>query len=572
MPVIVTKDATDFYLVPSPLFSFTRNTYNNVGRAGFGNDFAITLEGTLVPHLGNPFYDMTAGPSNADLSTDAWTKPSTAGSSSSDEPNYGYDADELLAATLRKQEKIRSLFSNPVISGVSKPIMINITNWGETGSGLKFAAFVDSVDFGSDGRGVNPQAYTISLRTSNFLESANDEFGVNSNELSPEYNISSVSETFDIAELDSVNVNFSGVGINTVFDSVNKFYQVSRSISANGAPIYDTDGNYVSGEPWQQASGYVYSVLGLGTGELPDNRFNIPIGSDNYKEADRVVTENIDRDGGAYGITETYTLYSGDPVIHTIDIEQAADEAERKSVSVNGNIQGLNTSDPFALTKNNFLNASGFNTKINSGFNTSIRDATYVIPSAYYYAKSISELGWLNPRPITKSLNRNIAEGTIGYTYQFDDRPPSLVSGSIREAITVNDTFPGELFSATPVIGRNQPVLQYLNSRSEYKRSLNINITMGKPTDNWSYSDAPDGYWTGVTQSNIQQWLINDKPSNITVASGDLETIFQAANPVNDPNFTVRGGKCFHSAPTENWDSNARTYSYSIEWTYEREV
>ena len=51
-----------------------------------------------------------------------------------------------------------------------------------------------------------------------------------------------------------------------------------------------------------------------------------------------------------------------------------------------------------------------------------------------------------------------------------------------------------------------------------------------------------------------------------------LETIFQAINPVNDPNFTVRNGKCFHSAPSESWDAVSRAYSYSIEWTYEREV
>ena len=40
----------------------------------------------------------------------------------------------------------------------------------------------------------------------------------------------------------------------------------------------------------------------------------------------------------------------------------------------------------------------------------------------------------------------------------------------------------------------------------------------------------------------------------------------------NDPSFSVRNGKCFHSAPNESWDAIARTYSYSIEWTYERDV
>ena len=70
MPVIITKDSTDFYLVPSPLVSFSRQTYNNVGRAGFGADFSLSLEGTLVPEKGNPYYSGGV----ADLSTDNWTK------------------------------------------------------------------------------------------------------------------------------------------------------------------------------------------------------------------------------------------------------------------------------------------------------------------------------------------------------------------------------------------------------------------------------------------------------------------------------------------------------------------
>ena len=95
---------------------------------------------------------------------------------------------------------------------------------------------------------------------------------------------------------------------------------------------------------------------------------------------------------------------------------------------------------------------------------------------------------------------------------------------------------------------------------------------MGQTTNNWSYNDAPSGYWGAASQSDIQKWFLTDKPSNISIPSGDLNTIFQAANPVNDPNFTVRGGKCFHSAPSESWDAYSKTYSYSIEWTYEREM
>ena len=173
MPIIVTKDSTDYYLVPAPLVSFTRNTYSNIGRPQFGADFNITLEGTLVPEKGNPFFDMTSAGNDAELSTASWTKPSgVANAGAGNEPDYGYDEDELLASTLRKQEKIRSLFSNPIVDGVAKPIIINITNWGETTKGFKFAAFVNEITFDSASRGVSPGGYTVNLTFDSFLNSA----------------------------------------------------------------------------------------------------------------------------------------------------------------------------------------------------------------------------------------------------------------------------------------------------------------------------------------------------------------------------------------------------------------
>jgi hypothetical protein len=66
----------------------------------------------------------------------------------------------------------------------------------------------------------------------------------------------------------------------------------------------------------------------------------------------------------------------------------------------------------------------------------------------------------------------------------------------------------------------------------------------------------------------LQDQLLRSKPS--ITNRDDLASIFWAMNPVNDPNFDVVDGKCFHSAPTESWDARTRNYSYNIEWTYER--
>jgi murein DD-endopeptidase MepM/ murein hydrolase activator NlpD len=82
----------------------------------------------------------------------------------------------------------------------------------------------------------NPNTYTISLKTSNFTNPANSgEFSSSSNESSPNYGISSLSESFDIQEDQQRSLTFNG---SNQFVNTKKVYSVSRSISAVGTPVY----------------------------------------------------------------------------------------------------------------------------------------------------------------------------------------------------------------------------------------------------------------------------------------------------------------------------------------------
>ena len=71
MPVIITKNNVDYYLVPAPLVSFNKQVYNNIGRPGFGTDFSVSLQGTLVQTHGNPYF--AAGSGGVYNSSTAWT-------------------------------------------------------------------------------------------------------------------------------------------------------------------------------------------------------------------------------------------------------------------------------------------------------------------------------------------------------------------------------------------------------------------------------------------------------------------------------------------------------------------
>lgn len=573
MPVIITKDNKEYYLVPAPLVSFSRQTYNNVGRPGFGADYSVSLQGTLIQTHGNPYYSTSDG--SASLSESGWTNTPEV------EPDEITEVSGIdrLNATIRKQELIRSLFSNPVVSGIAKPIKVQIRGWdagggaADPGSGLYFHGFVDDISFDSDGRWANPGSYTVNMRTSNFINSANEVFESGYNEITQSgYMISSLSENFDIQEDGRKTLTWDKTQAGNkkyTLDYVDKVYTVNRSITAVGSPVYDDDGGYLDDiSPWQQASGFVHEYLNIGSGVL--NSFhsiktsgvNLAIGGD-YNLADFIYQESIDKEAGTYSLTETFVLYSGiSPVIETVTVNHDIGENGSNTINVQGTIQGLNTVNGFDASGNAYNNALAYWTGVVD---------TGVPSTAYHYARgALTGIQWLHPNPLSRSIANDFAAGTISYTYNFDDRPPNIVPGSISESIQVSDTYPGEIFSVTPVIGRSQPILQYLNSRSEYKRSLSINVTMGQLAGINENNISNGGVLLSNIRTTLQQLYINNKPSISAAQNTALNEIFQAMNPVNDPHFSVANGRCYHSAPNESWDARTRNYSYSIEWTYER--
>jgi hypothetical protein len=575
MPVIVTKNDVEYYLVPAPLVSFNKQVYNNVGRPGFGTEYSATLQGTLMPTHGNPVYNN--GSSAVSNASTTWTNTLEV------EPEEIVEVSgiDLLDATIQKQELIRWLFSNSSVSGVAQPIKIQIRGWddseGQTpadpdGSGLSFYAFVDDVSFDADSRWVNPTTYSVNLSNLAFLTSARGSFANLANEHVPSggFHISSLTETYDFQEEGRLTLEFQArSGGGKEIKTLRKVYTVARNITAVGSPVYDETGGYKGGlSPWQQASGFIYEYLRpQDSGTLPSGKLN-PTG---YIEASKTYQESIDREAGSYTLNVNYLLYAtgdaGANVIENVTVNHDVGENGLNTVSVQGTIQGLNTSHTGSTDVTVFNENNAYHNAYARWSGISSNAGQH--PDAYYYAKAIISTGdaWLHPKELSKSFATDYAAGTITYNYTYDDRPPNLIPNAISESIQINDTYPGEIFSVTPVIGRSQPILQYLNSRSEYKRSLSINITLGGTGD--LYSNHVSGYMPfGNIRELLQSKFITSKPS--VTHQSYFNEIYQAANPVNDPTFTIAGGNCFHSAPTESWDPRTRNYTYNIEWTYER--
>jgi hypothetical protein len=603
MPVKV----NDKYLVPAPLVTFDKSYIVNGDGRTIGANYSIGLEGKILPNKGNPVSTNADG-TVAAFSTDPWVSTK----SPDDDPNHGIDTDAQLMSIMSKQEDVRRLFS--LNDGTAD---VEITDLNGLASGIKFIGKVQNLNFPSEGRWAGPCNYSVSLTTNNFKESINGTFDDAGSEDENSYYVSSASENWSIQEADTFTdvLNERGQGANTTF----KIFKIAHNASAVGLPVYqgahgsvsykDAQNSFLGGvspaEPWEQAREYVLNNIGIGF-DLSGTGLKIK-GFDNdsaasifrlnglsavphsYRAANRTVTENIDETAGSYSISEEFTIYpeSGSfPIIEETQATVSRGATSVTSVALQGTIKGLDTGG------DSDTGADGKGTGFEQDKILNAKKYFDSLTQTTIWKKAVAIAGktWIHPEPLSKSFSINNNAGTISYSYTYDDRPPNIIPGSISEDISVSDTYPGQIFANIPVIGRNQPILQFVNSRTAYTRSLNINVNMRNFASNWGTIEsnltdgifggfggdisaiaAASGYWAGADQNSIRHWM-RQKPS--IPSSGEFQKIFDAANPANETGVIydnpVIATKVFHSAPQESWNSKTGAYSYSIQWTYER--
>lgn len=537
MPVIINNQR----LVPSPLVTMSKSYNITDGGVIVGASYLFNLQGNLLPNQGNPIVG-TSGTTSS-FSNASWTSTYDPG----DDPLHGVNVEDRLISLMTKQEQVRDLFSP------GTGVKVEILGWNHS-QGLRFVGNVaGEITFNSDGRWVNPLSYSVDISTNNFITSAQTGvFSGDSSEDNFSYYVSEIDESWAVQEAEDYTI---GTGD---FSSMCRSYSVTHDLSAKGKTVYNSSGTYLGQlQPWQQASGYVRGVLGLGGSNIPSGIITIPPG---FYLANRKLTENISRVNGTYGVNEQFTYYNSGIVaggmLATEDVSLTIDSSEDAITNVNlqGTINGLDTTDPTSIGRTGV-----------SKYTNALNYFNYIDSGLYNRALANSSLTWLHPRPKSKSVAKNPLQGQISYNYTYDNRPPNLIPGSVSEEITISDDFPSQLVAITPVIGRAQPILQYLNSSSEFRRNLNINVNMGGITGVFTGVNS-SGYWSNANASAIRNWLIGQKPSltqNIAFSS-----IFEAANPANEVG--VIPTKVFYQNPTESWNPKTGSYNYSVSWIFER--
>lgn len=379
-----------------------------------------------------------------------------------------------------------------------------------------------------------------------------------------------------------------------------KSYRITHTISADGKTHYGPLGK---NQAWKEAKKFVQNRLVHGTTQysVGDSYPNIPFGESildfntslddgspnpnlgqlvqlpgffgsgalnlatHYNGFNHTRNENIDISNGSYSVTETWLVASGTDYENYSMSVTSDNQNPFVTVNIQGQIKGLSSLVPSSV----YFGGQYADHKLIP--DTNKKDPRFLI-NPYYNALDkwykISKSGVfgynsdiyrranstvaveLNSQPLDISLGMNEYTGEIDYSLSFDNRPTNIISGVLFENISVNETYPGDVYSLIPVIGRaTGPILQYNGSRTAHSRDLSIDLIMDS-------TKIP--YDTG-------RKMLQRRPSAVNPTAEQIEKLIYELSPQYEPGIK----KYFQDAPQETWNPKTGQYSFNIRWTYE---
>ena len=572
MPVLVypNNGPEGVTIRPAPLVSVSTQILKNGAGEPFGVTYSITLTGTILDDKGSPHALDANGAKYLAIpgGTFDTTGPYDAFSKAPEPTKQQIPAGQSLTAVLSKQKSLRALFA-------TDGQRMTITDWGGSQSAFSCYPRVLSVDF-QEGIYLERADYTITLEADTLLIGEGDS---DASEIENEGSLIASDGTVREGETEeTLLASLSGAFIADFSEDwavevdegqgesveLPRSYRVTHSINATGKTHFGPGGKKY--KAWEQAKNFVQQRLGDNpAGNYPNIMGKIGSGTlnlvDAYRGFNHTRTENLSESAGSYSVSETWLIAKGNAYEnYNLSISSSTDNPF-VSVSIDGNIKGLTEYSPSGFGGNdlNLLNGGKEPTTPPSGayenalgkYNAISNNQAYGLTSDIYARANNSVAVALNSQPQSVSLGTNEYTGEITYNLQFDNRPTNIISGVLAEQISVNDTYPGDVFAVIPVIGRaTGPVLQYIGGRTEYRRDLSINLTM-------DYTKVPYG--------SLRNPLLTKKPSIVEPTATQIANLVKELSPASEPG--VR--KYFVSPPSESWNPKDGTYSFNLSWTYE---
>ena len=551
---------------PTPLVNIATQILKNGAGEAFGVTYSINLTGTLLADQGTPYAIEHGGITGLrHASTDKYAFHETAPSAFTG-PYGAFDSvlshtglnrppkqqiEPNLAATalITKQRALRALFAQD-----GQRVEITDFNY-DNPAVICYPRLVD-IQF-SEGIWVDKCDFTISLEADTLLHGDKvDNEGTfiipNSGETQENTTetvlLGSLSGAFinDYSEDWSIEVDEStGESPDLPFS-----YRITHSLNATGKT------HYTPGEErlvaWEQARRFVTDRLSDNVTEYPNIMGQIGSGTinlvDSFGGFSHVRNESIGQSAGTYAVTETWLLASGTAYENYSSSVSSDTSSAFVSVNVDGTIKGLSQISPSGHGSED--KPSAFDNAMSKYIAVSNSGQFGLISDIYKRANNLVAVE-LNSQPLSMSVGTNEYLGEITYSTQFNNRPTNIISGVLTESISVNDTYPGDVFAVIPVLGRKTgPVLQYIGGRTEYRRDLSINLLM-------DYTKIP--YGSG------RNTLLLKKPSVIEPSATQIGNLIKELSPQGEPGIR----KYFVSPPSESWEPKTGSYSFNLTWTYE---
>jgi hypothetical protein len=558
MPITVyyqNDDQQGCTIRPVPLVSIGTNILKNGAGEAFGVTYSITLTGTILADQGTPFAYDPAGSIYDLYSPIAGTLVGPYDSFSNayltgNPPKQQIDNNSASHSIFFKQKALRALFAQD-------GQRIEIVDWEGNEASIICYPRTTEISF-SEGIYVEKCDYTITLECDTILRGddpnsyVDDEgslivdgtirTGKTENEL-----LVALSGAFitDFSEDWSIEVDEA----QGESPSTPRSYRISHNINATGKTHYGPDGKQ---KAWEQARKFVQQRLSNSINDYPNVMGKIGSGTinliDSYGGYNHVRSENISESAGTYSVTENWLIASGNAYEnYNLSISSSTDNPF-VNVSIDGNIKGLTSISPSGFGTG--VGVSAYDNALGK-YNQITNSGIFGLTSDIYKRANNAVAVQLNSQPTSISLGTNQYTGEVTYNLQFNNRPTNYVSGTLAEAISVNDTYPGDVFAVIPVIGRaTGPILQYVGGRTEYRRDIGINLTMD---------------YTKIPYAVSRNPLLLKKPSIVEPMATQIATIINELSPAQEPGIR----KYFVSPPQETWNPKEGTYSFNMSWTYE---
>ena len=333
-----------------------------------------------------------------------------------------------------------------------------------------------------------------------------------------------------------------------VYDSSPVLARLTHNVSANGICTYGPTGNKTPG--WENAQNYVRekicsteqnaaalrnaiapNVINL-VGQIPFNHLR---------------TQSVDEINGTCSVSESWLI--ADPT-DTSGWAGYALEDYNASVnySIENNLTTVNIDGTIVGLESRYYDYPG-----GSGTNLTILASKYETASSYWSSvqskllpRAQSLAGVVNTVPFSTTIGKSPSQGTVTYSYVYNNRPSNCITGALSESVTITDNNPTDVIAQLSVLGRKAgPVLQSIGTKTPRTRDLSIELIM-PPSTGCGYAQL---YGSSSTNPRdlAETWFLCPMETEMT---GGMSQIFIT----ND---------------NETWNPKTGRYSRSVTWLFQ---